>query len=701
MRRSKRLLSSQHPRKFRPIVEFMEERHLLSGLTLLSATALPDGRTVQLSFVEPLPSSQGIPDWMPGYQNGVRLTLSNGVTLEQIGNVAQADSVNLTWTATYLIDDPTQVIQFGQTGLTLSADTNLLQDNVGNFTSSFTNYNLVNNSLVDASGFTTQSFNRANGGVTIFVSSTFGNDNITFIQSQNPATPYRTLSNALAKVFANGMNGKGADIRLLRGDTFDAGGGIKTSGQDAAHPFIIEDYWYSYFTGTVDPGTRPVIAIDEANTVASDVLDTTSGGQTPATVDNVVIRRIDFEAVDWTGNINSRYGLDFLRGGENWTIDDCVVKNFGTGIVIQGFWGPFSDVTLLRDNILDSRYDNSVIYAHSQGLFLSNVTNILISQCNIDNNGRVSADRTGRDMYSHNVYIKEDCGPAVVWGNVFREGGSYGIEMRSGGVLAYNYFGRNALAAYIDGPGGTQYKNVVENAEDISSLLPRGFGLEMNSTYGSSLAQEIEFNVIVNAVGHQDEAILIDQVNPNSVQNALISHNTVVNAGQVKYNSSSNTPASLSVTNTNNILDSGSAFLYSVPSFTGWAFYQAGNNALNSTASRNRVTQIGNDPLTLASWQTATGGAETTSVSLSPQYVNNSADLGGFFQSVGGTDSEADYGTLERNRPSGVWNSAFSTLSIYQYFATAYQPTNLPAIGSGMFDYYGASDYRTMTSADS
>ena len=391
-------------------------------MTLTSALALTDGRTVQLTFSEPIPTTQGNPDWMPGYQNGVRLTTSTGVTLEHIGDYVTADSGKLTWTATYLINNASSVIQFGQTGLKITAPANLLQDNAGNFTSEFSAFPLVNHSLVDATGFTTQAFNRATGGATIFVSQTYGNDSRTFIQAQNPATPYRTLTAALNQVWTNGMNGKGADIKLLRGDTFTAGGGIKTSGQDPAHPFIIEDYWYNYSGHSIDPLSRPVIAIDEMNSTNSDALDTTSAGKTPATVDNVVIRHIDFEAVNWSGNVKSRYGLDFLRGGTNWTIDDCVIDNFGTGVVFQGYWGAFHDVTMLRDRIVDSRYDNSVVSAHSQGLFLSGVTGIVISQCTLDNNGRVSADRSGRDLYSHNVYIKEDCGPSVVWGNIFRRG---------------------------------------------------------------------------------------------------------------------------------------------------------------------------------------------------------------------------------------------------------------------------------------
>jgi hypothetical protein len=634
---------------------------------------------------------------MPGFQAGARLTTNSGVVLEHIGNCVTADSTTLTWTATYLIDDPTQVITFGQQGVTLSGDAGLLQDSLGNATLAFTNIEISNKSLVDISGFTTQNFNRGTGGVTIYVSSTYGDDSRSFTTAQNPATPYRTIATALSRLWSNGMDRKGADVRLLRGETFTSGSPIKTSGQDAAHPFIIEDYWYDYSGSSTDPGTRPVLAIDETNTTMSDVFDTTSGGGTPATVDNVVIRRLSLQAVNWTGNYASRYGFNLLRGGTNWTIDDCDIGNFGTNVVVQGYWSPFHDVTLLRTIVADARYDNAVVHAHSQGLFVQNTTGLLVSQCTFDNNGRVSADRTGRDLYSHNIYIKEDCGPAVVWGNVIRAGGSYGIEMRSGGVLAYNYLGRNALGAFVDGIGGTQYKNVVEKAEDISATdFPRGFGLQMTSTYGTSMAQTIEFNIIANSIGHQNQAITMDQTGINAIQNAYVSHNTIVNAGQIKFNSTSSTPAYISAVYGNNVIDSRADFLYSMPSFASWSFYNAGLNALNSTASRSRVVQIGNDGLTLPAWRTVSGGAETSSATVTPSYVNASADIGSYFQSIGGTNSETDYVNVIRHRLPGNWPQAVDTLAVLGYFSEAYKPTNLNSLGSGNFDYYGATDYRTV-----
>ncbi len=670
---------------------------MTAALSLVSATALADGRTVQIVFQSQGVTTSGAPDWLPGHDQGITLTTDSGVVLEEIGSYVTSNATTLTWTATYLVDNASDAVTFSRTGLTISAGPGLLQDGSGDSTAAFTSFSVTNNSLVDSNGFTTQSFARGTGGVNLYVSSSFGNDTRTFSQGQNPATPFKTLAKALDLAFQNQMGGKGASVKLLRGDTFMAGSSIKTSGQDARHPFVIEDYWYNYGGFAIDPGTRPDVMIDEPNTTASAVFSTSGGGGTPATVDNVVIRRIKFEAVDWTGNIASRYGLTFYRGGSNWTIDDCVITNFGTNLVFQGIDGSFKNVTLLRDVITDARYDNSVVSGHPQGVYLANVQGALISQSTFDDNGRVSADRSGRDIFGHNIYIQNDCSPAVVWGNVLRAGGSHGIQMRSGGVLAYNYFSHNAIAAFIDAPGGTQFKNVVEKAEDISSTLPRGFGLTMNSSYGTSVSQSIEFNILVNFAGHQDRAITIDQVGTNGISNAVIRHNTAVGAGGFTFNSPDNTPRFISDVNTFNIYDTGIYHSYVAPAFTSWGWYHSDGNDLASSLPTSQTTQLGVPVMSLSSWGAATGGTEANSITVKPTSTDGTFDIGKFYGGVGGTNSEADYVALARGRGPGVWGRAYDTLAVFSAFAAAYTPTNLPSPGSGAYDFYGAADHRTPT----
>ena len=365
----------------------------------------------------------------------MQLTTGSGLALEEIGNYVATPGPggNLVWTADYLVDNPASVLTFGTTGLTVKAGAGLLQDSTGNSTAAFSSFPVANDSLVDADGFTTGSFARGTGGATVYVSSSHGKDTNSFAQAQNPATPYQTLTQALGAVYANGMNGKGAAIKLLDGDTFTSGGAIKVGGQDAAHPFIIENYWYQYTTGAVDPQTRPVVAIDESSpTAPSSVLSTFNGGGTPNPLSNVVVRNLNFQAVNWTGNYAAgRTGMDFVRRATTgrstttWCRTSAPTST-SRGSTARSATSPSCGA---KSSTPGRRLGGAVALA---GPLHGPDHGALISQCVFDDNGRISADRTGRDIFSHNAYIQYTCGPTLVWGNTFTNGGSHGLQAPGG-----------------------------------------------------------------------------------------------------------------------------------------------------------------------------------------------------------------------------------------------------------------------------
>ncbi|MDX2036741.1 MAG: right-handed parallel beta-helix repeat-containing protein [Isosphaeraceae bacterium] len=676
-----------------PRVEPLEGRVMLADLALHAAEVLPDGRTIQLQFLADPGETPGMPDWLPSHDAGVRLTTEAGTKLEPIGHWSDHQQGRVRWTSTFLINDPAGVVVFGREAPRISAPRGLLADERGNATRSIGAIQPTNRSLVDLNGFTSTRFHPGRGGYRIHVSSSRGDDRRSIREALSPALPLRTLEKALDEAWKHGLDRKGGAVRLLRGDTFTSGAPLKISGLDPAHPFVLEDYWHPGVPGRIDPGTRPRLLIDQRSAARTSTLETTSAGGTPATVDHVVIRRLELAATNWAGDLGNRRGISLLRGGKNWTIDDCVIDDFGTNIVVQGFWGPFQDLTLLRTIITDSRVDNSIVPEHTQGLFVQNTSRILISQCVFDNNGRISADRTGRDLYSHNIYIKEDCGPAVVWGNVIRAGGSYGLELRSGGAVAYNYFARNALAAFVDGVGGSQYKNIVEHSEDITRELPRGFGLQMNSTYASNDLQTIEFNIIRDAIGNDPHAVTIDQVGENRILVARVRHNTLSGAGSVKFFSKSNIPRFASVTIDHNLIDSHADFLFELEPFDRWDFLAANQNALMSSNPERAWVRVGNDPMSLDQWTLRSGGAERDSIRRSPDFLDSTVGVDGFNRETGGVDSEADYVQRLRSRPPGIWRAVDNLLALYLYFARAHRLQTPASYGPGMFDEVGIGSW--------
>jgi hypothetical protein len=655
-------------------LEALDRRQLLAAFSLASAVVEPDGRTLELVFTAPLPAQYSAPDWQPGSLAGVALRTNNGVALEHLGDVVTITPGNstLTWTSDYIVDNPGDVITFGSAGVTVSAAAGLLQDSSGNSTVALVGAPVANGSLVDSNGFTTQSFQRGTGGVTLYVSFSHGSDKNTFAQAQNPATPYQTVRQALSQARNNGQNGKGADVRLLRGDTFAGGGEIYSGGQDPQHPFILEDYWYQYVPGAVDPGTRPAMAIDESVSIDHGL------NVTGTNVNNIVIRNIALSAVNLPAGAQNRNGFVALASGSNWTLDNDTFIGFDNNIVVER--GGVHGLTFLRDVVATS--------LSGQGALLDNVSGILISQSTFDANGR-----PGGSTMLHDIYIQYTCGTALVWGNFLTNASSNGIQMRSGGVLAYNYFGGDPIAAFVAAPGGAQYKNVVEGANDISPSLPRGFGLAMSAVGGSSIAQTIEGNIIVNSVGHQNQAIQIQSDSTTQIQYGVIRHNTTVNAGDLVIGASVQ-PSKGLISATGNIEGPGNGLLFMTTStYPSWSWYAASNNALSTSATG--VAQIGAKGATLAGWRSTTG-TEMNSITTPLTFANASAGLSSYAAMQGIAGGSAGYLAALDSRPLYSWSSGNDAMAVYGYFASAFSPTTLPAIGTGLFDYFGASDYRAV-----
>ena len=201
---------------------------------------------------------------------------------------------------------------------------------------------------------------------------------------------------------------------------------------------MLEDYWYNYGTGATDPGTRPVINVNAAT------------GQTigisslrPA-VNNIVIRDLNLEYVNTIGSPTLTDGMNALSGGTNWTVDDCVFHNFVYGSNIQGYTSPFGEVTVLHRIFTDSHTYPTGYFASQGSLFMENA-DLLISQSTYDRNGKVDSTLVNGNIYSHDMYVDRTAAPAVVWGNTITDSGSHGIWMKSGGIIAYNYLGSDAI----------------------------------------------------------------------------------------------------------------------------------------------------------------------------------------------------------------------------------------------------------------
>jgi hypothetical protein len=629
----------------------------------------------------------------------LRLTTSTGTVLEPLGTVATVEGARLNWTVTCLVPDGGEVITFDAAGLTVTAPEGVIRDNAGSWTAAVEGAELENRSLVDADGFTTERFARGAGGVTLYVSTRHGTDGRGLAQAQNPATPVKTLSRALELIAAGGKAQTGSAIRLLRGDVFAGGANLKVGGPDRRHPFVLEDYWHDYGDGRSDPGTRPIIRADWSQGRYHGLRSTV--GTSPGALDNVVIRRLKIEAVGRSGTNKASFGLYLLAGGANWTIDDCVIHNFVHNIGVHGVAARYDELSVLRTAVTDAHLeDPRTPNSHTQGLFAKDADDILISQSLFDRNGWVDRAFTTRDQFSHNLYLQTGSTPSVLWGNVIRAGGSHGVQMRSGGILAYNYLGRNAIAAFTGTPGGAQIKNVVELAENLTRL-PTGDGLEINPEAGDVTAMAVEFNIIVNSRGTKQRAITT-AFKPYTIANATITHNTIVNGGSLYHIMPTKdiVPDDGAVRVEANLFDTGGKTVIHGrqlgAAIETWDWLAADENLLYNdriAPEFQYFTGTREVPMDLGEWRERTG-TEAESIWLEPQYVNPSANLASYSASAGGPATENGYITEMRQRAPGQWLSRFDMARLHDYYAQEYRITNAPVTGDGLYDYYGATDYR-------
>jgi hypothetical protein len=678
----------------RPALERLEERRLLAALSLQSATVKPDGRLVELVFTGPATDGVGVPDIASGSWQSDGLTTNLGTQLEPLGTVVTTSGSTLVWTVTYLVSAPAQVITFGTPVVTVSAAERLVSDDHGNWTAPIGGAVTENLSMVGPDGFSTQDFTRGVGGVTLYVSTTYGNDARTFAQAQNPATPYLTVAKAFKALKDNGQDGRGAAVRMLRGDVFVGGLMLGIGGQDRSHPLVLEDYWYNYGDGKVDPKTRPVIQADWSQGVYSG-LSMYRGGQTAGAgvgQDYVVIRRLAFKAVKRFTSTQRGTGISLLGGGRGWLIDDVDVSNFSTNLNIQGYYAQFQDVTLLRSIAYDA-YVAQAGNGFSQGAYFQNVDSPLISQSTFDRNGRTNTNMIDRDIFSHNLYVHENNGPATIWGNVIRNGGSHGVHLRSGGIVAYNYLGRNAIAVEMSAVGGVLTHNVVEAGQDISATEPRGFGLVASTKYGSSLVSVVEQNIVVNTTAGASKPLFLWQVGNTTIEHAVFRNNTTVNAGPPSNDMANASVTPYQMTFESNLVDARSknvlAF-WNKPA--GWDWLSSNRNTFATTAPANAF-EVPGPNLTLAAWRIA-AGADLNSVMATPTYVNGTASIATYSASVYGPTTEDSYVAKLRSRLPGTWTAVNDMQKVFSYYAQQYRPTNLQSPGDGALDFYGASDYR-------
>jgi hypothetical protein len=325
----------------------------------------------------------------------------------------------------------------------------------------------------------------------IYVSSSSGDDSNS---GTSPASPLRTIEQAKSRF----EDGHPAWLLLKCGDTFyETIGGWNNPGTSADTPSIIGSY------GT---GARPVLATGTSTGI------TFFGASDPA-ASHVFLMGLDFYAngrdpsspsfssanADTTPN-----GINYMRGGTDFLIENCRFRYYATNVVIQGYDALLTNFTLRRSVISDAYCPKKI--AFSQGIYMWNIYGWTIEENVFDHNGW-NAQVSGAEptIFNHNMYIDSNNPGGTVRNNIVANGAASGIMDRAGGIVSGNLVVNNPVSiivgnSYNIATEATQViNNVILNGSDIQSnpIMVRGYGIDVNNTNLSTLVQG---NIIANAI---------------------------------------------------------------------------------------------------------------------------------------------------------------------------------------------------------
>lgn len=329
-------------------------------------------------------------------------------------------------------------------------------------------------------------FTPSNDTRKIYVSSSEGNDANSGLA---PDQPKKTVAAGIALL----RNGFPDWLLLKKGDVWNEGlGAWKKYGRSNAERMIVWAY---------GSGARP-----QLRTGAASALKCDGGGGTPSHLHSLTFSGLHFYAHtrDTDGQFFSGKsgspGVQWLRHATDVTFDDCLIQSYHNGLNVQNYDRTgITRFVVSRCVIIDS-YSGSG--SHSQGIYASGVDGLVIEDCVFDKNGWNDKADAPPTIFNHNIYLQHDNGlDVIVRRNIICRGSSHGIQMRSGGLCEGNFFYRNPIQVFsgydtpVDGSTATVRDNVILEATDIISSLPRGWGITLKNLVSATVMRNIVAHV--------------------------------------------------------------------------------------------------------------------------------------------------------------------------------------------------------------
>ncbi|GIW86204.1 MAG: hypothetical protein KatS3mg108_0528 [Isosphaeraceae bacterium] len=622
--------------------------------------------------------------------------IPSGTTSFTVTSLSFADPLEVpgtarSWMTYWLIPESSRVI-YQETGLTVTAPEGLIRDDRGNLSGAVTAGIVENTSVVESDGFTTDRFQLSANARVVYVSSSRGSD-------ANPGTleqPKATLNGAMAIL----PNSSGSRVRLLRGDRFDVVTPLTQKWGIAGSrdtPLIFEDYWHDYGTGAPDPGVRPLLVfstLQKRDFVGLHTGMTFNAG-------TILVRRL--HVLD--GKIWCNTGADCLMVSDCLMDDSTIATNGDTGYRIGA-------VMIHRCSVFNCHTsDAEGRSARVQGAHAHDTDRVLYSETAFDRNGYIGSEGV-RNLYSHNVYIQNGALESIMWGSWLLRGGSHGSQLRSGGVMAYNIYARNAVAGHFHMRGGYIRKCVTLHGEDLT-IGARGHGPRLEVGFSETPHSEVlEFCISAhhNATAPIGFAANFDisRVEYRALDYAVMRHNLSYDHGRGIQLEGARPGVSALLEK--NILvgdrrdpENNQTLILKLPQLEGtdlsWLTSRQNVHSHPQPGTPITFSKLQPGAISFQAWQNL--GQDVDSLYIDPAvptFVAANYGLADYAMAEGVAADEAGFYQAIRTRGPNQWPDWIRAERAYAAFAAAYTPTNLPAIDGSPFGFYGPSDYRETSS---
>lgn len=460
----------------------------------------------------------------------------------------------------------------------------------------------------------------------VYVSSSDGND------ANDGSAPDKAVK-TIAKGVSLLRDGMPDWMLLKRGDVWlEPLGEWKKSGKSATEPMVVMTYG--------DQITRPILKTGSQSALVAIV----GPLQHLAFVGlHLYAHTRDPETVDFMGAPGGP-GIQWLANSDDLLFEDLVVQYYGTANI--NLKASMSNVRVRRSVIVDA-YDVS---DNAQGLYVENVTGVLIEENLFDHNGwNTNPGLMGLakpTTYNHNLYVQSNCADVTIRGNVSTRAASHGIQARAGGSVTGNLVLDNPVGISFGlvpdmwdpkagGVVGEVTGNVIRDAGDVDVANPGGVGLQI----GNIQSATIEDNILAHDASAAASSIAFDirrKTNPlvadEKVQNLTIQNNIVHDwRGGIRFGTSALAAVKIQNNDMQSPLRPSELVNYFGSAYSPETTY-SGNHWF-SAANPGSWFTIGANSQSFEQWVMTSGeqGATNTQVT----YMNTSRSLAEYHESLG------------------------------------------------------------------